>query len=215
LTWGCSVAEYEKINLLAGERTLFAQDFTPHQILRHIKSGLVVTQDRVVFREPQHLLVFINVGHVECSTPISAISSVTTGSHLNSRRLMFAAGAGFIGLYGLTMSGFLGALSALFAVLMLAFAAFLVWSARSLASTIRNFGGGTVVVEVDSTEREAMFAAAHAINELLISGGTTPVVAPQRPAPAPPVSAPAHAAPYVQAPHRPNVPSRPVIRRGQ
>jgi len=194
-------AEHQNISLLPGEESLFAADFTPSPLLRHIKTGLVVTRDRVTVRHPQYMLFVIRVGHSESSIPIRHVCNVTIGRQLSQRRMMYAATAGFIGFF-LLMSAlpmmaisFLGFLLLLVALALLTFAAFQAWMARGLALIVAH-GGGAIRVDVDKSEYQDMLAADNLIQQLVVA--TVHAESP---------STPSNVAREAAAPRRPQRPS--------
>lgn len=179
------VSEHSQITRLPGEETLFAGDFTSSPILRHIKTGLVVTGSRVVVRYPQYMFFLIKVGYAESSTTIPQICEVTTGRLLSRRRVMSALMFGFGGLFLLTsgmsaMGDFFGVLMTLAAILCLAVAAFQAWMARSLGLTLSHTGGGALHVDVDKLEFAEMNTAGTLIQRLIIGAPMSP--APRAPA---------------------------------
>jgi hypothetical protein len=221
-------SEHQNIALLPGEDSLFAGDFTPSPLLRHIKTGLVITGERVIVRHPQYLLFVIRVGHTESSTPLRHVSSTTVGRQLSQRRVLSAAVAGFVGFMMLTSSfgmmgmGPLGPLLLLIALGLLGFAAFQLWMARGLALIVTHSGGGALRVDVDKVEYPHMREAESIIQQLISTSNVTPrtsQVSPARETPAPPPQPlvatqprpPARPAPPAQHP-RPATP--PSIWRG-
>lgn len=202
------VFEHRSIAILPDEEIVFAADFTSSPILRHIKTGLVVTKARVVVRYPQYLFLFVKVGYAESSTPIRRICEVTTGRLLSRRRITSALMFGVLGLLifmsGVSsFGGIISALATLLALALLAFAAFQAWMARSLGLTVTHAGGGTLHVDVDKLEFDDMVAAGTAIQRLVLAPPPSvrpipvdvpdPIVvrsAPQAPVQARPASAP-------------------------
>lgn len=184
-----AVAEHQNITMLPGERNLFAADFTPSPILRHIKTGLVVTDRRVVVRHPQYIFFVIKVGYAESGTPIHQVCEVTTGRVLSRSRVMSALLSGGIGLmtlmYALPMMGFspvAGGLGFLLALALLAFAAFQAWLARSLSLIVSHVGGGALRVDADKSEFEDTLTAGRLIQRLLLGSDTAETSAsPQSP----------------------------------
>ena len=170
-----SAYEHRNIALLPGEEPLYAADFTPSPILRHIKTGLVVTADRVAVRYPQYMFFVIRVGHAESSAPIRQVCSVTTGRQLSQRRVMYAGVAGLFGFFMLMSSlsamgfGFMGPLMLLFSLALLAFAAFQAWMARGLALIVAHGGGGTLRVDLDKAEYQDMLTADGLIQQLMVN----------------------------------------------
>lgn len=215
-----SAYEHQNIPLLPGEESLFAADFTASPLLRHIKTGLVVTRDRVVVRDPQYMLFVIKVGHAESSIPIKQVCSVTIGRLLSQRSVLYAALTGLFGFLMLmsalpmmTMS-FLGPLLFLIALALLAFAAFQAWMARGLALMVSHAGGGTNRVDADKAEYQDMLQAATLIQQLvvesvrLVATEVPPTSPPAAASPTPPPPSPAAAPPS----QRPAIP--PSIWRG-
>lgn len=186
-------SEHQNIALLPGEEALFAGDFTPSPLLRHIKTGLVVTGERVIVRHPQYMLFVIRVGHTESSTPLRHVSSTTVGRQLSQRRVLSAAVAGFAGFMMLTSSfgmmgmGPFGALLLLVAFGLLGFGAFQLWMARGLALIVTHSGGGALRVDVDKAEYPRMLEAESLIQQLLSTHRAPPASPPREtPAPLPP-----------------------------
>lgn len=205
-----SVAEHQNISLLPDESVLFGADFTPSPILRHIKSGLAVTKDRVVVRHPQYIFFVIKVGHAESSTPIRQVCEVTTGRTLSRSRVMSALMFGFFGLFALMwglpmmqVSPIGGLLIVLIALALLAFAAFQAWLARSLGLTVSHTGGGALRIEADKAEYGDTLTAAQLIQQLLFDQrASTPAASDARPVAyrVPQVSSPAPTPPRPAAP---------------
>jgi hypothetical protein len=191
--------EHQNIHLLPNETSLFAADFTPSPLLRHIKTGLVVTRDRVIVRDPQYMFLIIKVGHAESSVPIRHISEVTVGRVLSPRHVRAALICGVSGLFVMMTGSAFGPL-AIFGILMglvlLGFAAFQAWLARGLALTIAHTGGGALRVDVDKLEFDDMLRAGAVVQELVngnsvpapVTAGTVATAQPPTPpAPQPPV----------------------------
>lgn len=175
--------EHQNIALLPDEEVRFAADFTPSPLLRHIKTGLAVTNDRVIVRHPQYMFFIIRVGHAESSVPIRQICNVTTGRQLSQRRVMYAGIAGFTGLFtlmSLPMTGnIFGAVSLLLALALFGFAAFQAWMARSLALIVAHGGGGTIRVDVDKNEHQTMLEADSVIQRLVVDGSRSATARPE------------------------------------
>lgn len=211
-------SEHQNIALLPGEDSLFAGDFTPSPLLRHIKTGLVVTGERVIVRHPQYMLFVIRVGHTESSTPLRHVSSTTVGRQLSQRRVLTAAVAGFFGFtmltsgFGMMGMGPLGALLLLVAFGLLGFAAFQLWMARGLALIVTHSGGGALRVDVDKVEYPHMLEAESLIQQLISTPRPTPAprassqVPPPRETPAPPPQQPVATRP--RPPARPTPPAQ-------
>ena len=201
-------AEHANITLLPGEQPLFAADFTPAPLLRHIKSGLVVTQDRVSVRVPQYLFFVIRAGYAETSVPIRHICDVTTGRMLSRRRVRSALLSTGIGLFILMSSRMsfviFAIIGALFAFPLLAFGAFQAWMARSLGLTITSTGGGTVHTDVDKAEYENMLAAANLVQRLVLDVDRGLSATPSEPVP------PAETTSAVALPPQPSTVRSPV-----
>lgn len=213
-TGATGTSEHQSITLLPGEDPLFAGDFTPSPLLRHIKTGLVVTGERVIVRHPQYLLFVIRVGHTESSTPLRHVSSTTVGRQLSQRRVLSAAVAGFVGFMMLTSSfgmmgmGPLGPLLLLVAFGLLGFAAFQLWMARGLALIVTHSGGGALRVDVDKVEYPHMLEAESVIQQLLSTPTprTSSQIPPPRETSTPPAQQPVATRP--RPPARPTPPAQ-------
>ncbi len=187
-----SAYEHGKIHLLPGEQVVFAADFTPSPLLRHIKTGLLITQSRLAVREPQYIFFVFKVGHTETTVPIRHICDVTMGRLLSHRRVRSALIVGLLGMFILMSSasfGPLGILGGLVGLALLAFAAFQSWMARSLGLMVTLTGGSTVCVNVDKTEYPAMLAAGTFVQEHILdvtAAADAPSPASERNSPTPP-----------------------------
>ncbi len=174
--------EYTNVALLPGEQTLFAGDFTASPILRHIKTGVVVTRERIIVRQPQYLFYFVKTGYAESSSPLRQLSQLTTGRLLSPWRVRAAVitgGAGFFVLMmGMSMPGAIGGILAiLVALVLLAVAGLQAWLARGLGMTVQHTGGGHLHVEVQKAEFPDILSAAGLIQQLMINPGATPTAA--------------------------------------
>ena len=221
--------EHQDIALLAGEDSLFAADFTASPILRHIKTGVVITQPRVVMRYPQFILGVIRVGHAESSCPLGKLSKVTVGRTLNRSRFLKALLFGGFGAM-MTVTGIgsaaispIGILMLLIGLVLLGIGAFQLWMARSLGLTVCNDGGTILHVDVERAEYQDMLTAGQLIQELMLNGSAPPadrrplpsdrpVSAPQPPRPAPPPAPPPR--PQPAPTQTPEASVRPAIWRG-
>lgn len=167
-------SENEMITLMPRETPLLRGDFTESPILRHIKTGLVVTADRLIVRQPQFLLFFIKVGHVESSAPIRHICEVSVGRILSSRKIMWAGILGATGFFFLASGGLLSILFMLLGLVLLASAAVMAWMARGLALVVSHAGGGRLRVDVDRSEFATMTEAASLLHRLIAGRATVP-----------------------------------------
>jgi len=175
--------EHTNIALLPGEETLFAGDFTGSPILRHIKTGFVVTGDRIIVRQPQYIFFLIKTGYAESSVPIQKISQMTTGRLLSTQRVRAALFSGIAGMFVLMMGtpmlsaiGAVGVLAMLLAVVLLAFAGLQAWLARALGVTFQHVGGGHVHVEVQKSEFPNILTVANLVQQLISRQGSVPAV---------------------------------------
>lgn len=173
--------EYTNVALLPGEQTLFAGDFTASPILRHIKTGVVVTCERIIVRQPQYLFYFLKTGYAESSSPLRQMSQLTTGRLLSAQRVRSAVIAGGAGFFVLMMGapmlgaiGMVGTLAILVGLVLLAFAGLQAWLARGLGLTVQHAGGGHLHVEVQKAEFAHLLSAAGLIQQLMINPGATP-----------------------------------------
>jgi hypothetical protein len=209
--------EHREIALLPGEETLFAADFTPFPILRHIKSGLVVTQRRVIVRHPQYFLFLIKTGFSESACPIERLNLVRVGRIMSRERLRTAGlygGFGAVllvsGLISMIAAPTIGLLTMLLGIPMAALGAFYFWLARHLALSVFNDSGTALHVDVDKREYQNMIDVSQLIQRLVL--GIEPAANRESPAPvaavapAPPAWTPAAEQPTASFPQ---VPARP------
>ena len=194
--------EHRQIALLPGEDTLFAGDFTQFPTLRHITSGLVVTQRRLVVRHPQYFLWFIKTGYSESACALDKLNLVRTGRTLSRNRLitamMFGGPGVFLlltGLTGVAIQPVIGLLILLLSMPLVAVGAVYLWLARHLALTVFNDSGTAMHIDVDKREYHQMVTAAQLIQRLILgtessAGGEAPVASAIGTPPATPASWP-------------------------
>ena len=67
------------INLLPGESVLKHSVFTPYLIRAHLKTTMILTDQRVVVSRPNTIFWFIPHGHTTQAAPLEAVSDVSCG----------------------------------------------------------------------------------------------------------------------------------------
>jgi hypothetical protein len=163
------------IHLTAGERILFRTQFTPHLILSHLKVSVVATNKRLVVQEPNTLFGVISQGYLEKASPLSTITQITAGNAMSGRKLVGGAVSVLAALYfflGLPGYGIIVGLA------LLALAAFLFLSARTVGIFFHNFGGGVLAAPAGHREEPAVEHAKRRINDLLFADAPTPQESP-------------------------------------
>ncbi|MDH6247102.1 hypothetical protein [Mycobacterium sp. OTB74] len=185
------LSEVSNIPLLPEETILFSADFTPSPIIRSRKNGLLITDKRVAIIHPQHVLVFVRVGHTVSSTMHDKFAQVTVGRLMSRHHIWLALVFGGLGLYSFMVGGAMldgygggmGFLAMLAMVVFFGLAALQLWLARQLGLTVVNTGGHHMTVAVDSAEHQHMLVAAEMIQQLALGKR----VAPYTPPPPPPI----------------------------
>lgn len=89
------------IPLLPGERVDLDISFSPHLILSHLRTRVLLTEHRVVVQSPHALFGIIPMGYACASAPLNEISQINHGHMARSGRV--AAGAG-IAIFGLLLA---------------------------------------------------------------------------------------------------------------
>jgi len=161
------------VPLVQGEKLLFRAEFTPHPILRHLKTKLVITDRRVVTRQPMTWFVFFRKGFHQSACPLEHISQFSYGDRNHGRRLVTGI------LLCLTLFG-------------LPMGVYYLLTLRSITLSIRATGAGLVMTEADRKELPMVEAAARVIDAILYAAGPPTSVMAVAPPPmaAAPVAAP-------------------------
>lgn len=91
-------SEVPEIAVLPGETVLVDERFTPHLILKHLTSRIVLTDRRVVVQHPHALFGLIPMGYSLQSAPLHEINQVHFGHLVRNRHVAFGVGAVLWGL---------------------------------------------------------------------------------------------------------------------
>ncbi|MBY6368135.1 variant leucine-rich repeat-containing protein [Rhodococcoides corynebacterioides] len=190
------------ITLAPGERARFSEEFSPNIILTQFKTTMVITDRRVIVRQPNAIFGIIPRGYNEQTSPLRHVSQINAGESFSTRKLI-QGGLGVI--MGLYLTAGLAAFSPALAVLgllVIALGAFLLYTAHELGIGFRNHGGGVLFAAASKSERGKVEAAKRAVTDIVfarehsVQSGvpTTPVTDPTivipAPTPAVPLSAP-------------------------
>ncbi|MCE1178376.1 MAG: zinc ribbon domain-containing protein [Micrococcales bacterium] len=133
-----------QISLLPGERLERDVQFTPHLILQHLKTRVVLTDRRAIVQHPQTIFGIIPLGYYLSSAPWDAIDGISYGTRVRTRYVVAGAILVLWGLLTLATGGIMSALggyggyygggisgaSVLFMLLLWAIAAYLFFKAR-------------------------------------------------------------------------------------
>ncbi|XVX20458.1 hypothetical protein ACQP1U_00850 [Actinomycetota bacterium] len=132
-----------QITLLPGERLERDVQFTPHLILQHLKTRVVLTDRRAIVQHPQTLFGIIPLGYSVSSAPWRAIDEISYGTRVRGRYLVLGALLVLWGLFTLMSgsamgmfgpSGYYGGgislMTVLFGLFILAVAAYVFFKAR-------------------------------------------------------------------------------------
>ncbi|MFZ1385356.1 MAG: zinc ribbon domain-containing protein [Propionicimonas sp.] len=137
--------------------------FSPKVLMPHLRSLVVLTNQRVVIRHPHTILGFVPLGYWETSARRSSVSTIGAGTRVRTERLLFGVAAGLYGLFQFFSSfgGYVGSWVVLMALATLGVAGYLLATARvtglivyadgeSFAAAAR----GSELVAVEQTAQE-------------------------------------------------------------
>lgn len=100
--------------ILPDEHVRYEASFTPHLILKHIKTTLVVTDRRVLVHHPHVIFGFIEHGYAKREIPLRHVSLVAAGTRTSTSEVIKAVVAALVGFVVITSgSGFGGAIGAI------------------------------------------------------------------------------------------------------
>lgn len=114
------------IALMRGETTQIDVSFSPHLILQHLRTRVLLTDRRVIVQWPHTLFGVIPLGYACGSAPLDAINQVNHGHMMRSGRVL--AGASALAAGVLTL--FAGSQGVLITLLLFALAAVMFMTAR-------------------------------------------------------------------------------------
>ncbi len=141
---------------LPNERVLLHSEFSPHLILKHLKTTMILTDQRVYVHEPHTVLGFIPYGGHQQSAPLERIADVYSGDTTSTRRAMIGGGIVLLGLYTLLAGGYLGGAGAgLVGLIIAAIGVAVFLTARTIGISVRSSGGGALVAHGGSADRAA------------------------------------------------------------
>lgn len=156
---------FTSIALVPGEQVLFVSEFTPHPILTHLKTKLVITDRRIISRRPTTWFVFFRRGFYQTSCPLEHVNLFSYGVRQHGRRLVY---------------GILACLS----IIGLPYGIYLLMTLKSIELAFQSSGSGWVVAEAASDELPAVEAAAR-LADAIFYAREQPTAVPAVPAPPP------------------------------
>jgi len=110
------------ISLMPGETTKIDVSFSPHLILQHLRTRVLLTDRRVIVQWPHTLFGIIPMGYACGSAPLDAVDQINHGHMMRSGRVLGGIAALLFGLYMLVvpMGGGISKLLALVVLLVAA-----------------------------------------------------------------------------------------------
>ncbi len=124
-----TAAEAPGIALMPGETTRLDASFSPHLILQHLRTRVLLTDRRVIVQSPHTLFGIIPMGYACGSAPLDAVDQINHGHMMRSSRVLAGLAALLFGLYLLVLP-MGGGVSKLIAIVMLAVAVAMFATAR-------------------------------------------------------------------------------------
>lgn len=158
----------EQVQLHPAERVLYAHDFRPHTIRKHLHQGFMVTDTRVVTRSPNTFLFFFTKGYVEESVHIGDVADTFVGKRTVAWRLVGGIAiviyAVFVGLVPLFALGTAESVIAVpIAALLGAPGAYLITSAKVTVVGVRSRSGEFIGAKAGAAEDPAVRIAQRAV----------------------------------------------------
>ncbi|NIL82505.1 variant leucine-rich repeat-containing protein [Rhodococcoides kroppenstedtii] len=157
------------ITLAPGERERFSEQFSPNIILTQFKTTMVITDRRVIVRQPNAIFGIIPRGYNEQTSPLRHVSQINAGESFSTRKLI-QGGIGVI--MGLYLTAGMAALSPALSViglLVIGLGAFLLYTAHELGIGFRNHGGGVLFAAASKSERAKVEAAKRAVDDIVFA----------------------------------------------
>ncbi len=161
------MADGSSVALFADESIVGEWYFTPRQILAHLKTHVVLTDQRVLVSDPNTILGIIPLGYHTSSAPHAAVDQVDHGTRVISTRLLLGVGAVLTLLYNIVDGTYAyGGLAELIWVLMLlGVAAYCFITARVVGIFLHASGASTIGARARGSELPSVEAAAFQINQ--------------------------------------------------
>ncbi|AMY20466.1 MULTISPECIES: variant leucine-rich repeat-containing protein [Nocardiaceae] len=157
------------ITLAHGERARFSEEFSPNIILTQFKTTMVITDRRVIVRQPNAIFGIIPRGYNEQTSPLRHVSQINAGESFSTPKLI-QGGLGVI--MGLYLTAGMAALSPALSViglLVVGLGAFRLYTAHELGIGFRNHGGGVLFAAAAKSERAKVEAAKRAVNDIVFA----------------------------------------------
>lgn len=148
---GHSSVPSDHMALLSGEVVQVDVRFTPHPIMQHLKTRVMLTNRRTIVHSPNTVMGFIPLGYHITSAPNEAVDRVMYGTKVRGRRMAGGAALVLYGLLGLLTSSsysaqslmpFNGAVRVIWALMMMGIGAYLLATARTVGITFDTGGEG-------------------------------------------------------------------------
>lgn len=155
------------IILAPGETGVEQGVFSPNIVLAWLQTKIVVTNRRIVAKQPNTLLGIIPLGYQETAMPIGAVAGVNVDVKFRALRGVVGFILAVVGLIAATAGGgatFLGLILLVLGVLM-------ILTSVSAALNLTNSGGGVQTVMVSVLQKAKLEEFRDHINASLYSGG--------------------------------------------
>ncbi len=155
--------------ILPDEQVRYEASFTPHLILKHIKTTLVVTDRRVLVHHPHVIFGFFEHGYAKREIPLRHVSLVAAGTRTSTSEVIKAVVAALVGIAAITSGygGAIGAIAILVGLVLLAAAVLWFLGANGNAVSIQSTGGESIVARGSKQQFAQIQQAGDEIGRLL------------------------------------------------
>lgn len=158
------------VQLLADESIVGEWYFTPRQILAHLKTHVVLTDQRVLVSDPNTIFGIIPLGYHTSSAPHAAVDQVNHGTRVVSSRVLLGAGLVLYLLFNLVTGSldyggfYVGPAGLIMGLALLGGAAYCFVTARVVGIFLHAGGASTIGARARGSELASVEAAAFQIN---------------------------------------------------
>lgn len=152
------------IILAPGETGKETADFSPNIVLSWLKTTIVVTNRRIVYKQPNTLAGIIPLGYAESSMPIGAVAGVSVNVKFKALRAILGAFVALVSLGVFSASAFVG-------IVLLVIGVLLLLTCVAAEMELTNSGGGKQGVGVSILEKDKLETFRDHLNASLYSDG--------------------------------------------
>ncbi|MFC7961315.1 variant leucine-rich repeat-containing protein [Rhodococcoides kroppenstedtii] len=164
------MAQADSVVIAPGETVRFSAQFSPNILLTHLKTGVVVTDKRVIVRRPNTVLGLVPLGFTDSTSPLTQVTEVTATETISGRKLVSGLFCLFVSLILFVNSdfiGFTGEQSVLLGLILIGVALYLFATAYRIGLIFRNQGSGELLARTARGERRELESSKAHIDVLL------------------------------------------------